>query len=59
MSELGITLGQLKTKDKSNEITAIPDLIEMLDLNHAIVTLDSMGCQKKMWKKLEIKKPIM
>ena len=56
VSELGITLGQLKTKDKSNEITAIPELIEMLDLNHTIVTLDSMGCQKKIVEKIRDKK---
>jgi hypothetical protein len=40
-------LGQLKTADKSNEITAIPELIKTLDLQGAIVTIDAMGCQKK------------
>ena len=43
----GITLGQWKTNEKSNEITAIPELIEALDLAGAIVTIDAMGCQKK------------
>ncbi|HEX7643150.1 MAG TPA: ISAs1 family transposase [Burkholderiaceae bacterium] len=43
----GITLGQVKTDEKSNEITAIPELIEALDLAGATVTLDAMGCQKK------------
>lgn len=42
----GITLGQWKTDDKSNEITAVPELIEALDLKGATVTLDAMGCQK-------------
>ena len=42
----GITLGQWKTEEKSNEITAIPELIEVLDLKGATVTLDAMGCQK-------------
>lgn len=42
----GITLGQWKTDEKSNEITAIPDLIEVLELKGATVTLDAMGCQK-------------
>lgn len=42
----GITLGQWKTDDKSNEITAVPELIEALELKGAIVTLDAMGCQK-------------
>ncbi len=47
MSELGISLGQLKTADKSNEITAIPDLLNLLDIAGAIITIDSMGCQTK------------
>ena len=46
-SEFGVVLGQLKTDDKSNEITAIPELIKLLDLKGAIVTIDAMGCQYK------------
>jgi predicted transposase YbfD/YdcC len=42
----GITLGQLATEEKSNEITAIPQLLSRLDLNGAIITIDAMGCQK-------------
>ena len=42
----GITLGQWKTDDESNEITAVPELIAALDLKGATVTLDAMGCQK-------------
>jgi len=42
-----IVLGQLKTNEKSNEITAIPKLLETLDLNGCIVSIDAMGCQKK------------
>lgn len=45
-SEEGIALGQVATDDKSNEITAIPQLLEQLDLTDAIVTIDAMGCQK-------------
>lgn len=41
----GLTLGQLKTAEKSNEITAIPELLSMLDVKGSIVTIDSMGCQ--------------
>ena len=44
-SDQSLTLGQLKTEEKSNEITAIPELLAMLDLKGSIVTLDSMGCQ--------------
>ena len=42
-----LTLGQVKTEEKSNEITAIPQLLEMLDLNGCIVTIDAMGCQRE------------
>ena len=47
VSELGIVLGQLKVDDKSNEIVAIPELIKTLALEGTIVTIDAMGCQKK------------
>ncbi len=46
-SENGITLGQVKTETKSNEISALPVLLEMLDLHDCIVTIDAMGCQTK------------
>ncbi len=45
-SEQGITLGQIATEEKSNEITAIPELLDRLDLENAIVTIDAAGCQK-------------
>jgi predicted transposase YbfD/YdcC len=41
-----LVLGQLTTSEKSNEITAIPRLLEMLDVQDAVVTIDAMGCQK-------------
>lgn len=44
-SNQGITLGQRKTEEKSNEITTIPELLAMLELKGSIVTIDSMGCQ--------------
>jgi predicted transposase YbfD/YdcC len=43
----GIALGQCKVDDKSNEITAIPELLRVLDVSGCIVTIDAMGCQKK------------
>jgi len=46
-SESGFVLGQVKTDEKSNEITAIPQLLKMLELSGCIVTIDAMGCQKK------------
>ena len=42
-----LTLGQVKTTEKSNEITAIPQLLPMLELKGCIVTIDAMGCQKE------------
>lgn len=41
----GVVLGQEKTSEKSNEITAIPELLEVLELKGCIVTIDAMGCQ--------------
>jgi len=43
--ERGLVLGQLACEEKSNEITAIPKLLEMLELKGCIVTIDAMGCQ--------------
>jgi len=40
-------LGQVATDEKSNEITAIPELLKVLDLHDCLVTIDAMGCQKK------------
>lgn len=42
-----LVLGQLKVDDKSNEITAIPKLLAMLEITGCIVTIDAMGCQKE------------
>jgi hypothetical protein len=43
----GMTLGQVAVDSKSNEITAIPKLLEMLELKGAIISIDAMGCQKE------------
>ena len=48
----GLVLGQLKVADKSNEITAVPELLRVLELSGCIVTLDAMGCQKKIAKEI-------
>jgi predicted transposase YbfD/YdcC len=45
-SENRLVLGQLKTDDKSNEITAMPELLQVLDISGCIITIDAMGCQK-------------
>ena len=48
----GLVLGQKKVDDKSNEITAIPELIKVLSLQGCIVTIDAIGCQKKITKQI-------
>lgn len=50
--EDGITLGQVRTREKSNEITAIPELLDALDIRGATVTIDAMGCQTEIAKKI-------
>jgi len=45
-----VVLGQLKTEEKSNEITAIPTLLKLLDISGCIITIDAMGTQKKIAK---------
>jgi predicted transposase YbfD/YdcC len=45
-----MVLGQVRTSEKSNEITAIPELLELLELEGCIVTIDAMGCQKEIAK---------
>lgn len=48
----GISLGQLATDEKSNEITAIPELLERIDVRKAIVTIDAAGCQREIAAKI-------
>ncbi len=47
-----LSLGQIAVDTKSNEITAIPKLLETLDLHGALVTIDAMGCQKEIAEKI-------
>lgn len=51
-----LVLGQVKTDDKSNEITAIPELLKLLDLCGSIVTVDAMGTQKEIAEEIQNKK---
>jgi predicted transposase YbfD/YdcC len=51
-SQCHLTLGQVAVDAKSNEITAIPRLLELLDIHGALVTIDAMGCQKEIAKKI-------
>ena len=49
----GLVLGQLKVEEKSNEITALPQLLRVLELSGCIVTLDAMGCQTNIAKEIK------
>ena len=50
--EDGISLGQTKTEEKSNEITAIPKMLDTMDIKGAVVTIDAMGCQVNIAEKI-------
>ena len=52
IGELGISIGQVKVDDKSNEITAIPDLLDLLDLEGATITIDAIGTQEEIVNKI-------
>ena len=47
LADIGISIGQVKVDDKSNEITAIPDLIKLLDIEGKIITIDAIGTQEE------------
>ena len=51
-SKNSLVLGQVKTEEKSNEITAIPKLLELLHLRGCIVTIDAMGCQREIVERI-------
>ena len=55
-SENQLVLGQFKVDEKSNEITAIPSLLDVLSLKGCVITIDAMGCQTKIAKKIIDKK---
>jgi len=51
-SKESLLIGQLKTDEKSNEITAIPELLDLIDIEGAIITIDAAGCQKNVVDKI-------
>jgi len=51
-NQAGMSLGQVKTEEKSNEITAIPVLLDMLEIKGCIITIDAMGCQTDIAEKI-------
>lgn len=52
-SSNSLALGQVHVREKSNEITAIPELLELLELNGCLITIDAMGCQKDIAEKIK------
>jgi predicted transposase YbfD/YdcC len=55
IGELGLSIGQVKVDDKSNEITAIPDLLDLIDIKGATVTIDAIGTQYEIADKIVAK----
>ncbi len=51
VAESQITLGKINAEEKTNEITAVPKLLDLINVDGAIVTADAMSCQKKIVKK--------
>lgn len=52
VAETRITLGELTVEEKTNEITAVPELLDLIDIEDSIVTADAMSCQKKIVEKI-------
>ena len=52
LGDIGISIGQVKVDEKSNEITAIPELLDLLDITGAHITIDAIGTQEKITKKI-------
>ena len=52
LADLGISIGQVKVEDKSNEITAISELLDLLDIDGCVITIDAIGTQTKIMDKI-------
>lgn len=52
LTDIGISIGQVKVDDKSNEITAIPELLELIDIKDTTITIDAIGTQTKIVDKI-------
>ena len=52
IGEIGLSIGQVKFDDKSNEITAIPDILDLIDIEGATITIDAIGTQFEIAKKM-------
>ena len=52
LGDVGISIGQVKVNDKSNEITTIPDLLDLIDIKDATITIDAIGTQEDIVNKI-------
>lgn len=52
LQDLGISIAGIKVDDKSNEITAIPELLDLINIENCIITIDAIGCQKNITRKI-------
>ena len=52
LSDIGLSIGQVKVDDKSNEITAIPELLDLIDIKNKIITIDAIGTQEDIVNKI-------
>ena len=59
LSDIGISLAQVKVADKSNEITAIPELLELIDIKNKIITIDAIGTQENICNQILSRKAIL
>lgn len=56
LCDIGLSLGQLKVDNKSNEITAIPDLLDLIDIKGKMITMDAIGTQEEIANKIVYEK---
>ena len=56
LGDIGLSIGQVKVDDKSNEITAIPDLLDLIDIKGSTITIDAIGTQEEIVNKIVNKK---
>lgn len=56
IGEIGLSIGQIKVEDKSNEIKAIPELLDLLDIEGSTITIDAIGTQEEIVNKIVEKK---
>lgn len=56
LCDIGLSIGQIKVDDKSNEITAIPELLDLIDVKGKIITIDAIGTQEDIANKIVINK---